>query len=834
MKCKTLTLLLLSLLAWFGSGALNAQDSPRTDQLPLMDYRAPRQYIIKDIQVEGAGDMEPELLISMSGMARGDSVYLPGTYLTDAVKNLWRMRRYGDIKTLVETQADSAVIFLMLTPRPIVSRIAFDGIRKGEATELTDKIDIKNGYELSDIRISNSIQAIKRYFQDKSFLNAEIELITREDTTRQNLVNITFKINKGPRVKIGRINFEGNEVFTDSRLRRTLKTKQKSINIFASSKYNETKFEEDRVSLIDFYNSKGYRNARILSDSLYDISSNRVALDIRIEEGDLFYYRDIIWMGNSVYDTETLNNLLGLESGDIYDRKTMDKRLGIRSGEDPTAMSVKSLYQNNGYLFSNIEAQEVVVGPDSLDLIVKILEGKQATVNEIAISGNSRVYDHVIRRELSVRPGELYSRAMLMETMTRLSQMVHFSQETTVPQMQPIGNDLLNLSYNLEETPSDEISVSGGWGAGMFVGSVGLTLKNFSARSLFKKGAWRPYPSGENQQLSIQGQSNGSYYKALSLSFTEPWLGGKKPNALTIGGYYSDQTDAYYVWQGGNKHFRTLGASAGISRRLRWPDQWFTLYNEISYTAYNLKDWTDYGFIISNGTSNIVALRTVLARDSRNDYYFPSNGSSFEFSLALTPPYSLFDGKDYSDTSMSDNDRYRWVEYHKWGLKADWYFPLHSNGKLVLRASAQMGFLGSYNSKKPSPFEGFQVGGDGMSGYSIYGVDVISLRGYENGALTPSSIQSQAYNKYTMEVRYKFVQQAQTMIYGLVFAEAGNAFNRVQDFDPFNLKRSAGVGVRIYLPVVGWLGIDWGYGFDRDVNGEKGGGQPHFVLGHQF
>ena len=475
---------LLSLLVC-GTGLLRAQVPSQTDEPPFMDYRTPRRYIIKDIQVEGAQQLEPELLISYTGMARGDSVYLPGSYLTDAVKNLWRMRRFADVRTEVETEGDSAVIFLYLTHRPIVNRIAFEGLRKSEGTELLEKIEVRPNYELSDIRISNSILSIKRYLENKSFLNAEVTLLTQDDTARQNVVNVTFRVDKGPRVKIGRIDFEGNNVFTDRRLRRTMKTHQKSINIFASSRFSQEKFDEDKFSLIEFYNSKGYRNARILADSIYPIRDNRVGIDLQLEEGDLFYYRNITWMGNSVYNTEMLNRILAIQPGDVYDRKTMDKMLGIRTGVDPMYESVASLYQNNGYLRSNIEAQEIVVAADSIDLLIKIIEGKQATLNEITIAGNNRVYDHVIRRDLDVRPGELYSRAMLMQTMTRLSQMVHFSQESTIPALNPVGDDRLDLAYNLVETPSDELNVSGGWGAGMFVGSIGMTLKNFSARNFF-------------------------------------------------------------------------------------------------------------------------------------------------------------------------------------------------------------------------------------------------------------------------------------------------------------------------------------------------------------
>lgn len=833
MKCKALKLLLLSLLVLAGTGRLMAQEDSIQIDYPFMDFKNPKQYIIKDIKMEGVKYLDPEILISQGGMTRGDTVYLPGEYLSDAARKLWSQLRFSDIRSVVETEGDSAIIYFYLQERPQVFKWSFDGVKKGEASDLLEKLNLRRGSELSDFKLNTAIETIKRFFKDKSFLNVEVDIVQKNDTVRTNAVDVTFKINKGERVKIGKVDFEGNDAFKDKRLRKALKkTKQKSINIFVSSKFNQGKYDEDKENLIEFYNSKGYRNADILTDSIYKISDNRIGIHFKVNEGDKFYYRNISWLGNSKHDTDLLNMYLGINEGDTYDSKTMGKRLGLGKYDNPEEQSVSSLYQNDGYLMFQMEPQETVVGKDSIDLEIKLIEGKQATVNSIGITGNNRVNDHVIRRELDMRPGELYNRAMLMSTIRRIAQMQHFNAEALMPKIEPVSNELVNISFPLEEQPSDRFEVSGGWGAGMFVGSVGVTLNNISIRNFLKKGAWRPYPHGDNQQLSIRGQTNGSYYKSFSLNFTEPWLGGKKPNSLSVGLYYSDQTDAYYMWQTGNKHFRTIGGSVGIGRRLNWPDRMFTLYTELMYQAYNLKDWDN--FLVKNGSSNIIAIRTVLSRNSIDQPIYPRRGSEFSLSVTLTPPYSLFDGKDYKSDKLTENQRYGWIEYHKWHMKADWYYPISSNNNLVLRASAELGFIGSYNKYKPSPFEGYQMGGDGMSGYNLYGVDVVGLRGYENASLTPDNQYSRAYNKYVLEVRYPFILKPSSQIYGLVFAEGGNAFQEVKQFDPFLLKRSLGLGVRLYLPVVGLIGIDWGYGFDKDYSGKKGGAQFHFMIGQQF
>ncbi|WP_302277402.1 BamA/OMP85 family outer membrane protein [Alistipes ihumii] len=811
----------------------------------MLDYEHPKQYIINKVKVSGIKYLDPEVVASMSGLTKGDTIMIPSDYLSSTLKTMWNQRIYSDVQILTEPVGDSVNIEIVLRERPRVYDWKIEGVRKGQMSELLETLKLKKGSELSDFVLNSSKDAIRKYFAEKGFYNADVSVRLENDTTLENVVNVFFVVDRKNRVKNGKIDFEGNTALSDRQLRRSFKkTHQKSINIFKGAKYKEKDYEEDKENLIDFYNSRGYRNATILSDSVYRINDKRLGIALKVDEGNKFYYRNVSWTGNSVYETRQLNDMLGISKGETYDKKTLHKRLGIGKHADYEDMSsISSLYQNNGYLFSSIDPGEVVVGEDSIDINVKIFEGKQAKINEVKISGNHRVNDRVIRRELYVRPGELYNRALLMQTIRQLNQMQHFDPEKTSPgiDLVPNSNELVDISFPLEEVASDKFEISGGWGSNMFVGSVGVQLNNVSLKNFFKGSEWRPYPHGQNQQLAIRGQTNGSYYKAISLNFTEPWLGGKKPNSLTVGLYYSDETDAYYAWQSGNRHFRTIGVSVGIGRRLSWPDRYFTIYNEISYQAYNLKDWSS--FLVTNGTSNIFALKTVLARNSVDSPIYPRTGSEFSLSLTLTPPYSLFQKNvDYADPNLPDYKRYKWIEYHKWQFKAQWYYPLTNNNKLVLMARAEMGYLGSYNKNKPSPFEGFDVGGDGMSGYNVYGVEIVGLRGYENSALTPYTYTAdgradyaRAYNKYTMEIRYPFILKPSSTIYGLVFAEGGNAFKSWKEFDPFLIKRSIGVGARIYLPIVGMLGIDWGYGFDKAVGQtERSGSQVHFIIGTQF
>ena len=842
-RLRILTIALFSLASVPVAAQIDSTAQVRN--APMLDYEHPKQYIINKVKVSGIKYLDPEVVASMSGLTKGDTIMIPSDYLSSTLKTMWNQRIYSDVQILTEPVGDSVNIEIVLRERPRVYDWKIEGVRKGQMSELLETLKLKKGSELSDFVLNSSKDAIRKYFAEKGFYNEDVSVRLENDTTLENVVNVFFVVDRKNRVKIGKIDFEGNTALSDRQLRRSFKkTHQKSINIFKGAKYKEKDYEEDKENLIDFYNSRGYRNATILSDSVYRINDKRLGIALKVDEGNKFYYRNVSWTGNSVYETRQLNDMLGISKGETYDKKTLHKRLGIGKHADYEDMSsISSLYQNNGYLFSSIDPGEVVVGEDSIDINVKIFEGKQAKINEVKISGNHRVNDRVIRRELYVRPGELYNRALLMQTIRQLNQMQHFDPEKTSPgiDLVPNSNELVDISFPLEEVASDKFEISGGWGSNMFVGSVGVQLNNVSLKNFFKGSEWRPYPHGQNQQLAIRGQTNGSYYKAISLNFTEPWLGGKKPNSLTVGLYYSDETDAYYAWQSGNRHFRTIGVSVGIGRRLSWPDRYFTIYNEISYQAYNLKDWSS--FLVTNGTSNIFALKTVLARNSVDSPIYPRTGSEFSLSLTLTPPYSLFQKNvDYADPNLPDYKRYKWIEYHKWQFKAQWYYPLTNNNKLVLMARAEMGYLGSYNKNKPSPFEGFDVGGDGMSGYNVYGVEIVGLRGYENSALTPYTYTAdgradyaRAYNKYTMEIRYPFILKPSSTIYGLVFAEGGNAFKSWKEFDPFLIKRSIGVGARIYLPIVGMLGIDWGYGFDKAVGQtERSGSQVHFIIGTQF
>lgn len=843
------TLLAAAACLLLGTGPLLAQQPEKADttadagfafpeDVPMLEGRTQKLYRLRDINIHGVKYLNQDVIRSSAGLMAGDSVYLPSSFIANAINRLWNQRLFSDVRIGATIDGEDVDLEVFLQERPRVYSWNFEGVSKSKQKDLQEKLKLRRGTEFSDYAIDKNKKLIQAYWAEKGFRNAEVDVRIDNDSVRPNVVNVTFLIDRGPKVRIGRINFTGNEQFTDKRLRRTFrKTHQKSINFLRNTKLKESDFEEDKDLLIDFYNSKGYRNATILRDSIYPIDDKRLGIDIDLSEGNKYYIRNVTWVGNSVYDTEQLQAMFGVERGDTYDKKTMHKRLGIGREENPEDMSVKSLYQNEGYLMSQIDPSEIIIGPDSIDLEIKVFEGKPFSINEVNISGNNRIDDEIVRRELYTRPGELYNRALLMQTIRTLNAMGHFNAESIMPDIRPVpgSNDLVDIGWPLEETASDQFNIAGGWGSGTFVGSVGITLNNLSLKNLFRKGAWRPYPMGQNQRLSISAQTNGTYYKAFALSFTDPWLGGRKPNSFTLQAHFSEQNNAYYVWQKSTQYFRTYGLSAGLGKRLNWPDPYFTLYSELSFERYKLKDW-NY-FVMTNGTANLLSLKFVFARNSVDQPLYPRRGSEFSASVQLTPPYSLWDGKDYSDKSLTDSQRYKWIEFHKWQFKARVFQTLSRNSNLVLMLSAEMGYLGNYNRHKVSPFERFEVGGDGMSGYNIYGIDIISMRGYEDGALDPTSDYSRGYNKYTVELRYPVILKPSSTIYVLGFLEGGNAFDSWKSFSPFRIKRSAGIGVRLYLPVVGMLGIDWGYGFDHPNQGDttrKSGSQFHFVIGQQF
>ena len=584
------------------------------ENAPMMRQDDPQKlYYIRDINIHGVQYLNSDILKSSAGLIAGDSIYLPSNFIANAISRLWSQRFFSDVKIGAQIEGDSLDLEVFLKERPRVNNWDFEGISKGKKKDLLEKLKLKRGSELSDYIIDKNKKLIKAYWSEKAFRNTEVDVRITNDTLRPQMVNVTFLIDRKNKVKIGKINFTGNEQFKDKRLRRTFKkTHQKSINIFRGAKLNENDYEEDKDLLIDFYNSRGYRNATIVRDSIYPINDKRLGIDLEVSEGNKYYIRNVSWVGNSVYETNDLQQMFGVSKGDTYDKKSMHKRLGIGKETDPEAMSVSSLYQNNGYLMSQIEPAETIIGPDSIDIEVKVFEGKQFQINEVGITGNQRVDDEVIRRELRTFPGELYDRSLLMQTIRTLGSMGHFNPETIMPDIKPVSDRLVNVNWPLEEQASDQFNIAGGWGSGTFVGSVGITLNNLSVKNFFKKGAWRPYPMGQNQRLSLSAQTNGTYYKAFALSFTDPWLGGRKPNSFTLSVHLSEQNNAYYFWQTSTQHFRTTGVAAGLGKRLRWPDPNFSFYAEASYERYALKNW-DY-FVMKNGAANTLALKFVLSQ----------------------------------------------------------------------------------------------------------------------------------------------------------------------------------------------------------------------------
>ena len=798
---------------------------------------AQRLYYIRKVNLHGVKNMSESSLRTMAGLMPGDSIYLPSSYIANSITRLWGQRYFSDVKIGATIDGDSVDMEIFLKERPRVYSWNFvgEGISNAKKKDLAEKLQLKRNTELSDYIIDKNEKLITKEFADKGFRNTEVNAIITNDSTMDNVVHVTFHINRKERVRVGEITFDGNETFTDRRLRRTFKkTHQVSANFFRTTKFNPKEFENDKELLIDFYNSQGYRNATITDEHVYDISNNRIGVHLDVSEGNKYYIRDVNWVGNSVYETEFLEKMFGVKKGDTYDRKSMHKRLGIgreQNAEDQN--SITSLYQNNGYLMSQIDPSEVVVGKDSIDIEVRIFEGKPFKINEIGISGNTRVNDEAIRRELTVYPGQLYNRALLMYSLRQLMAMQHFDPEQLAPDVKPVSNDLVDINFPLAEQASDQFNIAGGWGAGSFVGSVGITLNNISTRGFFDKTKWTPYPMGQNQKFSVSGQTNGTYYKAIAASFTDPWVGGRRPNSLSVSAHWSEQNNAYYIWQTSTMHFRTLGVGVGLGKRLTWPDPNFTIYAEAQYRRYALKNW-DY-FIMKNGVANEASVKFAFGRSTVDQPIYPTSGSDFSITTTFTPPYSLWDGVDYSDSKLSDKQRYKWIEYHRWELKGRWFQSLTRDNKLVIMAKAEMGYLGHYNKYKVSPFQRFEVGGDGMSGYTMYGVDIIGLRGYEDGTLDPSNNYSVAYNKYTMELRYPVVQKDQSQVFVLGFLEGGSGFDSWMEFSPFKIKRSAGLGVRLYLPIVGLIGIDWGYGFDAPMGSVKpSGSRFHFTMGQSF
>lgn len=800
-------------------------------QLSKISYSNPKEYEIGGIQVTGVKYLDPTVIIHLTGLQVGDTVLVPGEKITKAIEKLWDQGLFSEIKISADNIVNNRIFLnLELKERPRLSKFAFRGVKKGEADDLRENLKLVQGSQVTENVLLNIKSGVQTYFIDKGFLNIDVDVIQETDTTLANSIILYINIDKKERIKIETLEILGNQNLVEGKLRRTMKnTKQKEwYHIFKASKYIRADFEEDKKSILAKYNEAGYRDARIIYDSIAANDESTINLKMKIEEGRKYYFRNIDWVGNTKYTNEQLKMLLGIESGDIYNQKVLDERL---MGE----ASVFSLYQDNGYLFSNITPVEANVDGDSIDLEMHVYEGKQARINRVTINGNTRTNDHVIMREIRTRPGQLYKRSEIQRTIREFAQLGYFDPEKLNVNFEPDPErGLVDLEYLVEEKPSDQIELSGGYGAGMIVGTLGLTFNNFSLKKIFKPSAYRPLPSGDGQKLSLRAQASGPYYQSYSMSFVEPWLGGKKPKSLSVSVYNSRQK---YGSDSTEQHFYVTGASAGLGQRLKWPDDFFTLYTEFGYKQYNIYQWS--GFIYSDGYSNNINMKAILGRKSSGpNPIFPTSGSDISLSLELTPPFSLMNSKDYS--TMDPTDKYKWIEYHKWKMKGTWFTTLlgakdGGSRALVLQSKFEFGFLAHYNDDiGPSPFEGFQLGGDGLYGYNLYGRETIGLRGYNNNSVTPTD-GGNIYNKFALELRYPLSLNPTATFYGLVFAEAGNAWYDFKEYNPFDLKRSLGAGVRVYMPMIGMLGVDWAYGFD-EIEGKTGvnGGQFHFVIGQQF
>ena len=856
----------------------------------------PRSCEIGGIAVEGVEGYEDYVLTGLSGLSVGQQIEVPGSEITEAVKRYWRNGLFSKVSITADSIVGRKVyLCIHLGMRPRISNINYIGIKKAEREDMEAKLGIMRGSQITPNMVDRAKILAKKYFDEKGYKNAEINITQRDDPEKQNQVILDVNIDKKDKMKVHSIIFDGNDKVKANKIKGTMFTKGafgkiheagKLTNLFKSKKFTEERYREAKQAMIEKYNELGFRDATILEDSVSNFDDKHVDVYVKIDEGDKYYVRDITWVGNTVVTTDYLNNVLEMKRGDVYNQKHINKRLK----EDDDAAG--NWYYNNGYVFSNIEPVEVNIAGDSIDLEMRVTEGPQAHLNHVRIYGNDRLYEEVVRRELHTKPGDLFNKEAITRSARDIAAMGFFDAEKIVPDIVPDGeNGTVDVNWRLEQKSNDQLEFSLGWGQTGIIGKVGIKFNNFSLRNLIGKNKLHRgiLPYGDGEQLGFSFQTNGSYYSSLSANYSTNWFGGKRPNGLNVGVFYSKQSDIssyyrnnafynnysmysygygsynnyYYNYDSmldDDKTMTVFGASIGWGKRLRWPDDFFQLSAALGYSRYMLRDWSY--FYIHNGNCNNINLSLTLSRSSSDNPLFPRRGSEFMASVSLTPPWSLFDNKDYANLAKNSSsstyedelqDVYRWIEYHKWKFKLRSFTALTGGQKcFVLMTRIEMGLLGSYNVNKRSPFETFYVGGDGMSGYSYgYSEETIGLRGYENGSISYSSAyeemmngrsissyNSYAYDRFTLELRYP-VMLGNTTIYGLGFLEGGNAWARARDFNPFKMKRSAGLGVRIYLPMVGLMGIDWAYGFDNIYTNQsgamsKGGSNFHFILGQEF
>ena len=836
----------------------------------------PHTYKLAGLAVSGIDGYEDYVLTGISGLSIGQELEVPGTAITDAVKRYWKHGLFSDVSISADSiVGDNIYLRINLLPRPRISTINYNGLKKSERDDMEKKLGLLKGGQITPNMISRAKILAKKYFDDKGYKNAEINILQRDDVANKNQVILDIDVDKKEKLKVRNIIIEGNEQLPIKKIKGSFFSKGafsktheagKLGNLLKSKKFTPERWAEDKKNLITKYNEFGFRDATILKDSVWNVDPKHVDIYVKVNEGKKYYIRNISWVGNTVYSTDYLSRLLGMKKGDVYNQTYLSKRLS--QDED----AVGNEYWNNGYLFYRLEPTEVNIVGDSIDLEMRITEGQQAHINRVKINGNDRLYENVVRRELRTKPGDLFSKEALQRSARELASMGYFDPEAINPVPEPNYEDgTVDINYNLKQKSNDQVELSLGWGQTGVIGRVGLKLTNFSMANLFRRNREHRgiMPIGDGETLSLGAQTNGTYYQSYNVQYSTNWLGGKRPIQFNVGVSYSKQTDvssnyynqsllnnynnyrygygnynynSYENYYDPDKYIKLLSVYAGWGKRLSWPDDYFTLSLQLQYQRYMLRNWRY--FLMPTGTSNNLNLTVSLNRTSTDNQLFPRRGSEFSASLTITPPWSKWDGKDYAHLATNPNspnyskeqqEKYHWIEYHKWKFKARTFTALSSGQKcFVLVTRVELGLLGSYNRNKKSPFETFYMGGDGMSGYSSgYAEETIGLRGYENGALTPSyEVQGYAYDRFSLELRYPFLL-GNTTIYGLGFVEAGNAWSETSKFNPFDMKRSAGLGVRIFLPMVGMMGIDWAYGFDT-VFGKKGGSQFHFILGQEF
>ncbi|WP_338221252.1 BamA/OMP85 family outer membrane protein [Algoriphagus sp. oki45] len=869
--------------------------SPRAVNILELNYAKPQKFRIAEIKAVGLTTLDEIAIISLSGLKVDDRIDVPGDAISNALKKLWGQGIIGDVKILVtKIEGEDIYLLLDLTERPRFSRVEFEGINKTQESELRDKVNIRGRVVRDDV-LNTAKRNIEKYYLDKGYLNTDVKIYQDRDTTLPNSVKLRFDININSKVKINEIQFYGNDEIADRALKGKMKKtkeyarvaifkdaysrltdanlesaknsllhtepatkedftsyihKNFKLNFLNGSKYIPKEYRNDKDNVINFYNSRGFRDAKIIEDSVYNFSNDKINIDINVEEGRKYFYRNITFTGNYIHPSTVLLAKLGIQKGDVYDKEKLQKRLNYdpQKGDD-----VSSLYQDDGYLFFNIEPVEVNVTGDSIDLEMRIFEGPQVTVNSVNIKGNERTSDHVVMREIRILPGQKFNRSLLVRTIRELSTLGYFDPEKINPDLRPnFENATVDITFELEERPNDQIELSGGWGGFYgFVGTVGLSFNNFSIRNIGNFDKWDPLPVGDGQKLSLRVQANGRTFQNYSISLTEPWFGGKKANALSFSFNHSVQRQVDFFSQNPGVNddlgfFKITGVTVGLAKRVTWPDDYFSISNSLQFQNYEFNQFgTSFGLSYPTGTSKSVTLNTTIARNNVDNNIYPRLGSNIILGINITPPYASLN--DNITSESPDQEKYAWLEYHKWMFDASFYTPIFGSSKWVASARAHMGFLGSYGDKIGIiPLERFVMGGDGMTFNNFaLGQEIIGLRGYENQSITPGRdtrgtanpdpYGGVVYNKYVMEIRFLVSPNPSATIFLLGFAEAGNNWGSYKDFNPYDLKKSAGVGARIFMPAFGLLGVDWGYGFDP-IPGQRtaSGPQFHFTIGQQF